>query len=225
MKKPPAAKTAKRSAAQVAASKKFAAAGRAAQAASRAAYKKTHHGKAPPRTKAQSEASKRWAASGRSAQAAKRQGKKPVTAAAVAPPGTERLPGWSMGCNDQGPTCASAAVANHLLACTGLEMTEYEVALLHMMAGGDDGADVPSVLEALRAAPRLAARGQGRLLSFFRADEQVIVPGLVVVTGLGHGRHAVLSHPRGMVSWGSVRPWEGVPLEAWSVAWEHAGHD
>lgn len=222
MKKPPAAKKAKRSAAQVAASQKFAAAGRAAQASSRAAYKKAHHGKAPPRTKAQAEATKRWAASGRSAQAAKRQGKKPVKAAAMAPSGTALLPGWSMGCNDAGPTCASAAVANHLLACAGLEMTEYEVALLHLMAGGDDGADVPSVLEALRATPRLAAGGRGRLLSFFRADEQALVPGLVVVTDLGHGRHAVLSHPDGMVSWGSVRPWEGTPLEAWSLAWGHA---
>lgn len=211
----------KRSAAQVAASKKFAAAGRASQAASRAAYKKSHHGKAPPRTAAQKQATKRWASAGQASQAAKRQGKKaPVKAAALAPADAVLLPGWSLGCNDWGPTCASAAVANHLLAHAGLEMTEYEVALLHALAGGEEGADIPSVLEALRSAPRLAAGGRVRVASFFQADEQLIVPGLVVVTGLPHARHAVLSHPRGMVSWGGVRPWEGIPLEAWAIEWD-----
>lgn len=217
-------KVAKKSAAQAAAAKKFAAGGRAAQAAKRASYKKSHHGQAPPRSKGQTQAAQKWAATGRAAQVAKRQGKTPPKkAAAIAPlrspdaPGY--LPGWSLGCNDIGPTCASAAVANHLLAHTGLVMTEQEVMLLHMLAGGDDGADVPSVLEALRARPALVAGGRGSLARFFQADEQTVVPGLVVVTALAHARHAVLSHPRGMVSWGGVLPWDGAPLEAWAVEW------
>lgn len=218
MRKP---KVKKKSAAQAAAGKKFAAGGRAAQAATRASYAKSHHGAKLPRTRAQTQASLKRAAAGRAAQAAKRQGKKPpAKAAAVAPPGTGLLhPGWSMGCNDTGPTCASAAVANHLLASTGLVMTEQEIAVLHMLAGGDDGADIPSVLEVLLARPALVAGGQGGLARFFQADEQALVPGLVVVTDLGHARHAVLSHPGGMVSWGGIRPWEGSPLEAWAIEW------
>lgn len=217
-------KVAKRSAAQVAAGKKFAAGGRAAQAAKRAAYAKSHHGAKLPRTDAQKQASLKRAAAGRAAQAAKRQGKTPPKkAAALAPPRLpslrQELPGWSMGCNDWGPTCASAAVANHLLAHTGLAMTEQEVMLLHMLAGGDDGADVPSVLEALRSRPSLAAGGRASVAGFFRADEGLAVPGLIVVTALSHGRHAVLSHPSGMVSWGAVMPWDGEPLEAWAVEW------
>jgi hypothetical protein len=220
-KAPKAVKAKKRSAAQVAATRKFAAAGRAAQAASRASYKKTHHGKSPPRTAAQSQATKRWASAGRASQAAKRQGKKPAKAAAVMAPGTELLPGWSMGCNDWGPTCASAAVANHLLAATGLVMTEQQVMLAHMLAGGDDGADIPAVLEALTAHPALLAGGLGAVARFWRADEQLIVPGLVAVIALPHARHAVLSHPDGMVSWGGVRPWTGEPLEAWAIEWQY----
>lgn len=217
-------KVAKKSAAQAAAGKKFAAGGRAAQAAKRAAYAKSHHGAKLPRTKSQTQASMKWAAAGRASQAARKQGKTPPKkAAAIAPPRPldppRDLPGWSMGCNDIGPTCASAAVANHLLAHTGLAMTEQEVILLHMLAGGSDGADIPSVLEALRSRPALAAGGRAGVAGFFRADEELAVPGLVVVTALAHGRHAVLSHPAGMVSWGGVLPWEGAPLEAWAIEW------
>ena len=214
-------KVKKKSAAQAAAGKKFAAGGRAAMASKRAAYAKSHHGAKLPPSKAQTQASMKWASAGRAAQAAKKQGKKPpAKAAATAPPGTRpSLPGWSMGCNDAGPTCASAAVANHLLASTGLEMTEQEIALLHMLAGGHDGADIPSVLEVLLARPALVAGARGGLARFFQADEQALVPGLVVVTDLGHARHAVLSHPGGMVSWGGIRPWEGSPLEAWAIEW------
>lgn len=216
-------KVAKKSAAQASAGAKFAAGGRAAQAAKRAAYAKAHHGAKLPRTKSQTQASLKWASAGRASQAARKQGKTPPKKAAVmAPPklvSPRDLPGWSLGCNDWGPTCASAAVANHLLAHTGLAMTEQEVMLLHMLAGGDAGADIPSVLEALLSRPALAAGGRAGVTSFFRADEDLAVPGLIVVTALAHGRHAVLSHPLGMVSWGRVLPWEGEPLEAWAVEW------
>lgn len=202
-------KAKKRSPAQAAAAARFAAAGRAAQAASRAAYSRTHHGAKKPRSKAQTQASLKWGAAGRAAQAARKQGKVPVRKAALVLPGTAAA-GWPLGGNDVLPSCAAVAVACHLLAATGRVMAEEEVIALHALAGGDDGAAVPDVLEALGAA-------------FWQADEDLVVPGLVVVTRLPGGRHAVLSHPRGMVSWGRVMPWRGIPEQAWAVRWECSG--
>lgn len=221
MAKAPKVTKAKRSAAQVAAAKKFAAAGRASQSQRRTAYEKSHHGKAPPRSKAQTQAALKWAATGRASQQAKRTGKVvPKKTAAAAPAELTLLPGWSLGCNDVQPTCAAAAIANHLLAATGLEMSEYEIAQLHVLAGGDEeGAAIQHALEVLRGTPRLVAGGKARLVHFTPTDEEVIVAGLVVGVALPHARHAVLSHPRGMVSWGRVLPWEGVPGEAWALEW------
>jgi hypothetical protein len=208
--KAPLAAHAGRTPAQVAAGKKFAAAGRKAQATARA------RGKKP--SAAQKQAALKWAAAGRAAQAAKRQGKVPVQkAAAVAPVQPAVLPGWwLLGCNDEAPTCAATAVANHLLAVTGLALTAQEVARLHAMAGGEDGAGIADVLDVLLA---WSPRADVRLVSARRADEAMIVPGLVVGVSLPHARHAVLSHPRGMVSWGRVMPWTGVPDEAWALEW------
>lgn len=212
-------KVARKSAAQAAAGKKFAAAGQAAQAAKRAAYAKSHHGAKLPRTKAQTQAAMKWAAAGKASQAARKQGKAPPKkAAAIAVPGTVPGTAWPLGGNDVAATCAPAAVASHLLAFTGLTMADGEIALLHALAGGEDGATVADVLEVLREAPWLVAGA--RVASFGRADEDAVTAGLVIVSRLGGARHAVLSHPQGMVSWGGVRAWEGVPEEAWVIEWE-----
>jgi hypothetical protein len=203
-----------RTPAQVAAGKKFAAAGRKAQASARA------RGKKP--SAAQKQAALKWAAAGRAAQAAKRQGKVAPKKAAAAGPGpvsAPLLPGWSLGCNDVLPSCAATAVANHLLAATGVMMAEKEVAWLHERAGGDDGATIESVLELLAWDASVIRQRPVRLRSFTRTDEEVIVAGLVVGVSLPHARHAVLSHPQGMVSWGRVLPWAGEPYEAWALEW------
>jgi len=216
-------KVAKRSAAQIAAGAKFAAGGRAAQAKKRAAYAKSHHGAKLPRTDAQKQATLKNAAAGRAAQAARRKGKlPPKKAAAIAPvslPPEVSLPGWSLGCNDVAPSCAAAAVANHMLASTGLTMTEGEIRMLHKLAGGDEGAMISDVLEALRANWKSFCQGRARLVSFTPTDEDVLVAGLVVGISLPHARHAVLSHPFGMVTWGQVMPWAGEPYEAWALEW------
>lgn len=215
----------KRSAKQAAAGRKFAAAGRAAQAAKRAAYAKSHHGAKLPRSKGQAQAARKWAAAGQAAQAARRQGKVPPKKAAAVMPaiaaGMAGMAGWWLtGANDAFPTCAVAAVANHLLAVTGLAMTDEEAVALHALAGDDDGAVMAAVLEALRASGLPVAGGCAKLTAFRQADEGAIVPGLVAVTVLPQGRHAVLAHPGGMVSWGAVRPWEGTAAEAWALEWE-----
>lgn len=132
----------------------------------------------------------------------------------------DRLPGslWLMGCNDVAPTCAAAAVANHLLADTGMAMTDEEVLRLHAMAGGDDGADISAVLEVMRS-PHHILFSKIRLARFSPTDEDCIVAGLVVGLRLGHAGHAVVSTPRGMISWGREMPWNGEPEEAWALEW------
>jgi hypothetical protein len=214
-------KAKRKSPAQVAAGKAFAAAGRASQAASRAAaIKKT--GKPPARSKAQTQASLRFAAAGRAAQAAKKAGKAvPKKMTAVAPQSLLALPGsnWPTGCNDIAPTCASVAVAAHLQAATGLTMTDKEILELHKLAGGDSGASIEDVLEAMAGHWGIAGHGRVRLQSYFCADEQFIVAGMVVGVTLGHEGHAVLSAPNGMISWGQYLPWQGEPVEAWALEW------
>jgi hypothetical protein len=210
----------KKSPAQAAAGIAFAAGGRAAQARKRAAAKKA--GK-PTVTKAQHQAALKWAAAGRAAQAARRTGKIPVKkAAAVAPGLAARLPGWWLpGCNDVAPTCAATAVANHLLASTGLAMSEDQVMALHALAGGtgEDAVAIADVLEAIQGRRMGAGNGSARLHAFTPVDTSVILTGLVVAVSLPHARHAVLSHPQGMVSWGQVLPWDGEPEEAWALEW------
>jgi hypothetical protein len=132
------------------------------------------------------------------------------------------LPGWSwlMACNDVAPTCAAAAVANHLLAYTGLRMTDEDIMSLHNMAGGDDGASIEAVLETIQSHRScFGAASKAYLSTFTRTDSDVIVAGLVVGVRLQHAGHAVVSTSRGMVSWGRVMPFEGTPEEAWALEW------
>jgi hypothetical protein len=211
----------------VAAGQAFAAAGRAAQASTRAqAIKKT--GKPPPVSKARKAAAQKWAAAGRASQAAakvKKAGGRAVTPkakAAVAPAELLALPGltWPMGCNDTVPTCASVAVVCHLQAATGLVMTDEQILRLHEKAGGWSGASIESVLEVLRDDWGPVSRFCSvRLLSFFQTDEQCLLAGLVVGVRLPHAGHAVLSAPGGMISWGRYMAWDGEPDEAWALEW------
>jgi hypothetical protein len=212
----------KRSPAQVRAGQAYAAGGRAAQAAKRAeAIKKT--GKPPPRSKAQHAASLKAAAAGRAAQQARRQGKTPVSSKArgAVMPVELVLPGsaWPLGCNDLVPTCASVAVACHLQAATGFTMSDEAILKLHQRAGGDNGASIENVLEAIKGDWLAFDHRHVRLLSFFPTDEQCLIAGLVVGVRLPHAGHAVLSAPGGMVSWGRYMPWDGEPEEAWALEW------
>jgi hypothetical protein len=212
----------KKTAAQAKAATAFAAAGRAAQAATRAAaIKKT--GKPPPVSKARHQAALKWAAAGRASQAAAKAGKKVAKkkVAAVAPELLQAHPGaqWPVGCNDTDPTCAAVAVACHLQAVTGFTMSNKDILKLHRLAGGETGATISDVLEAMQEHWASFSKGRVRLLSFFQTDEQFIVAGLVVGVQLGHEGHAVLSCPGGMITWGRYLPWAGEPREAWAIEW------
>jgi len=208
---------------QQAAGQAFAAGGRRAQAAKRAqSIKKT--GKPPPLTRKQRQADLRNLARARMAAARKRAGgtaQTPKRRAAPAPDGTLVLPGssWPMGCNDAAPTCAAVAVGCCLQAATGLAVTDAEILKLHKMAGGDNGATIESTLEAARAHWGVFGHGKMRLMSFFRADESLIIAGMVVGVTLGHQGHAVLATPGGMISWGREMAWDGEPEECWCLEW------
>ena len=213
-----------RSPAQVRAGKAYAAAGRAAQAATRkAAIKKT--GKPPPRSAKQKAASARAAGFGRAAQSARRAGKTPVSHKKAALPALARAhtlaePGivlWLPGCDEELPVCAVTAVANHLLAATGIIAADDEMLELHLLAGGDSGATIDDILDAAVTCG-LAGR---HLARFGMADRTS--PGTVAGLRMAAGYHAVLVAPAGMmISWGMVLPQLGDPEEAWYLDWEAA---
>lgn len=194
-----------RTKAQHAASVKWAKSGRAAQSATRAAaIAKT--GKPPARSKSQHQASLHWAAAGRASQARARAHLKPLPTKKPA----LALPGY--GLHDL-PVCAAVAVAEHLLAATGLCVTD--AAILELAARAPDGCLADYLEEA--AAGGLAG---ARLSGFWPCDPDLFVPGLLFGVQFRRGYHTVLAHPSGMISWGMLMPVTGVPVEAWQLEWD-----
>lgn len=111
------------------------------------------------------------------------------------------------------PVCAAVAVAEHLAAFTGITAWEDEILGLHYQAGL---LSLSELLEYLQAEGFAGAR----LRSFRPCDETLIAPGLVCGLQVSAGYHAVLAHPAGMISWGTVLPWTAAPAEAWALEWE-----
>ncbi len=186
----------KHTVAQVAAEHKFAAAGRASQAKTRAAaIAKT--GKPPARSKKQKQAAIKFAAAGRAAQARKRAHLKPL------PKKTPTLGGLP---------CAPAAIAEHLYASTGICVPDADIVA---WGSGLMGGCLGDYLEAATA-----GFGGARLCGFWRCDADLFLPGVVYGVEMLGGYHAVLAHPDGVVSWGLILPRLGVPAEAWQLRWE-----
>jgi len=196
----------KRTKAQHAASVAWAKAGRSAQAATRAAaIAKT--GKPPARSKSQHQASLRWAAAGRSSQARARAHLKPLPKKKPA----LALPGG--GLHDL-PVCGPVAIAEHLLAVTGVYATDSQILDLAARTPGGCLADY------LEQAADGGLAGV-RLARFWRCDDELAVPGLVYGVQFRRGYHTVLMLPDGMMlSWGMLLPVTGRPLEAWCLKWD-----
>jgi hypothetical protein len=195
--------------AQHVAALKFAAGGRAAQARTRAAaIAKT--GKPPARSKAQRQATLRFAAAGRAAQARKRNHLKPLakTKPALALPGS--------GLHDL-PVCGPVAIAEHLLAATGVYATDDQIIDLANRTPGGCLADY------LEQAATGGLAGV-RLARFCRCDCELAVPGLVYEVQFRTGYHAVLMLPGGMLSWGMLLPVTGRSLEAWALNWDDSSY-
>ena len=211
-------KASHKSPAQVKANKAFAAAGRKAQATARTKYEKAHNGKKPPRSKAQKAATAKWASAGRAAQAAAKSGKKqpaPMKKAALPLAVCDYTSPsiWLPGCINELPVCYATAIANHLLAVTGIAATDADVLKLHALAGGDDGATISHALEAAVEYGLAGVKLRGAMPC------AQILPGMVVGVQTRRGYHAVLTHPYGMISWGMLLPRTGEPQEAWALDW------
>ena len=210
-------KKAAKSPAQAKAALAFAAGGRAAQAKAKA-----KNGGKP--SKAQHAAGLKWAAAGRASQArakaAAKAGKKaPVKAKKAALPVSQSTwtgPSlWLPGCNAERPTCIVTAIANHLLAATGVQASDASILELHERAGGDGSATIATVLE---AAADYGLAGQ-LLEKFGPGDPEGVVPGVIYGVTMRRGYHAVLAHPYGMVSWCWFMAWSGEPQETWELQW------
>ena len=211
-----------RSKPQVAASRKWAAAGRAKQSAARAQAKAA--GQKTTRTKKQHAASVRAAAAGRAAQAARRSGKayvsqkKPKAAASIAVLGPD--PDLHLL-----PVCGPVAVAEHLAAFTGGLLPDDSVLELAELTRDATMADL---LGHIRAEGFPGYPGE-KLAHFEQCDPGYEVPGLIYGLTLPQGYHAVLAHPggTGAISWGLLVPWcallhdGAAPAEAWWLEWEH----
>lgn len=183
-----------RSAKQVAASKKWAAAGRKAQ-------------KGKPKTAKQLAASKRNLAKGRAVVAARRAEKR-KTASAPSPEDT-------LISLHQMPVCAATAIAAHLFQATGIEAADAEILALSKSTGP---VQIGELLEHIRYAGFCGAR----LVTAWETDPDLIMPGLICCYQEATGYHAVLSIANGMFSWGAVRRWPRPPEEAWYLEWETA---
>lgn len=192
----------KRTAAQVAAGRAFAAAGRKAQAAARASA--TRRGIKPAVSKAKRQAELRFAAAGRAAQARKRAGLKPLP---------KKKPALAGGAGiHELPVCAAVSIAEHLAAAARVLASDEEIlALWRKTEGGTLAEVIEAAADAFEGAP---------LRRFWRCDEDEFAPGLIYGVSLDVGYHAVLSWPSGLLSWGMVMPCLGRPDEAWQLEWD-----
>ncbi len=203
-------KAGKISPAKHAANVRFAAAGRAAQAKAHAKGKKP--------SKAQHQAGLRWAAAGRAAQARKRSGKKPLPLKkrAAPAPGMLMQPAgpWHLGGNDCWPSCAAAALANHLILSSGLRASEEEILALHLAAGGS-----PAIGEILEAAQEHGLAG-AQLAEFWPLPDGCAMPGAIAGISMPLA-HAVLLAPHEMmISWGQEMPLRSEVEESWWAQWK-----
>ena len=161
----------------------------------------------------------RRAAAKAKAKAAAKSGKKPVKKAVKRTLAGDLGGGlWLGGGNDWLPTCAATAIANHLLASTGVEASLWDILCLHLAAGGDleeGGPDLAALLELCRDDGFAGTR----LAGFWRAGDYG--PGLIAGLAYPDGAHAVLTTAAGIITWGEEQPiGDGIPDEAWALSWE-----
>ena len=160
------------------------------------------------------------------AKAAKRRAK---LASPAAVPG-----GWILGGNDRHHSCAAAAVANSLLAATGVRATSSQVQALYAAASGgrDRGATIPETITAARAG---LAGWYPVTVTQLDDGEPITGDGLVLYLELqtaqqrqdvwDHeptppwGYHAGVLSGGHVITWGAARPVTTGFLAAQAVAW------
>jgi hypothetical protein len=128
---------------------------------------------------------------------------------------------WITGPNDVYPLCGPVAVANSLLAATGVVASNGDIERLYRAAGGhgDSGADMDDLIAAA-AAEGLAGY---RLASYRHATAWG--PGLVLLLSLDDVPvwHAAATAPDGaVISWGETTTISELSArveDAWSLTW------
>ena len=139
----------------------------------------------------------------------------------AAAPGTALASEWIVRPNDDGWTmCAPVAVANSLLAATGIQASNGEIERLYRAAGGIGGTGVP--LAAGLEAAALTGLAGCHLDGYWPTDRYACADLLLMfVTGVP-GLHAAAYRGGKVITWGDEIPlddMDAVVLGAWSLAW------
>jgi hypothetical protein len=128
---------------------------------------------------------------------------------------------WVCGPNDCRPLCAPVAIANSLLACTGIRASHGALERLYTAAGGcgDTGAPLAPVL-ASAVATGLAGCGLEWEPLY---GDYAAIPGAVVLLSLDTGLHCAAISGDGLaVLWGEpseVTTLTGTAEEAFKLTW------
>jgi hypothetical protein len=126
---------------------------------------------------------------------------------------------WLTGPNATRPLCGPVAVANHLLAVTGIEASNAEMERLYRAAGGIGESGVP--MEFVFAAACDGFAGE-KLATWDRvshvSDADVLLLHLPALRKI----HAAAVLDGNVIAWGEEIPLAhlyATPIAAWSLAW------
>lgn len=127
--------------------------------------------------------------------------------------------GWVLGWNDDLDSCAAAALANSLLACTGHRVADRDVLDLYLAVtrGRDTGAAMGATLDAA------AVLGLG---GWYPAAVQWTEDPLGDGTIVALPQHAAVICGGDLISWGQPCPADsmGPPAGGWTLAWVPGSH-
>ena len=129
---------------------------------------------------------------------------------------------WITGPNDVYPLCGPVAVANSLLAATGVVASNGDIERLYRAAGGhgDSGADLKDLIAAA-----MAEGLAGYRLADYRHASTDVWPGLVLLLSIDDVPvwHAAATAPDGrVISWGETTTISELSArveDAWSLTW------
>jgi hypothetical protein len=127
---------------------------------------------------------------------------------------------WITGSNDELPSCVATAVANSLLAVTGIRVSDADVLELHELAGGGDGV---SISDTLTAVMEHGIAGYRPRWIATTSTTHLTAGGILGLTD-GKNDHAVTVTPEGLISWGALmgagltHEW-WIDGEIWHIEW------
>jgi hypothetical protein len=129
---------------------------------------------------------------------------------------------WITGANDVYPLCGPVAVANSLLAATGVVASNGDIERLYRAAGGhgDSGADMEDLLAAA-----MAEGLAGYRLAGYRHAGTNLWPGLVLllsIDGVPVWHAAATAADGRVISWGettTISELSASVEDAWSLTW------